>query len=92
MDKMDGASANVLTHPPRHALCARSAEGSTIDTKTDRPSWLQLESVLRPPEVERITSLSWDTITRNHRDKVVDLSPRRVGTKLKDALAIAAGK
>jgi hypothetical protein len=74
------------------AACALCGEGSTIDTKTERPSWLELESVIRPPKVEQITSLSWDTITRNHADKVVDLSPRRRGMKLKDALAIAAGK
>jgi hypothetical protein len=63
-------------------------------TQTDRPpSWLELESV-KPlhPDVEQITSLSADTIKRRHSNKIVHLSDRRVGMKLKDALAIAAGK
>jgi hypothetical protein len=62
------------------------------EAATDRPSWIELESVIPPSKAEQITSLSWDTIQRNHKDKVVDLSPRRRGMKLKDALAIAAGK
>jgi hypothetical protein len=41
--------------------------------------------------VERITSLSEDTIRRHHPDRVRRLSDRRVGMKLRDALAIANG-
>jgi hypothetical protein len=64
----------------------------------DKPSWLDLESVipLRSPsaerDVERITSLSEDTIKRRHSKRVIHLSDRRVGMKLRDALAIAEGK
>ena len=43
------------------------------------------------PEVERLTSLSRDSLTRHHKDKIVALSPRRRGMKLRDALAIANG-
>jgi hypothetical protein len=59
---------------------------------TGRPSWLELERVLPPTEVEEMTSLSWDTITRVHRDKVVDLSPRRRGMKLKHVLGLNRGQ
>jgi hypothetical protein len=59
---------------------------------TAGPTWLELESVLPLPEVEEITSLSEDSIKRHHRDKLVNLSPRRVGMKLRHALAIAGGK
>lgn len=57
------------------------------------PSWLELESV-KPlkPDVEKITSLSSDTLKRHYPDRVVKLSPRREGMKLRDALAIASGK
>jgi hypothetical protein len=60
--------------------------------KADRPTWLELERVLELPEVKEITTLSIDSIKRHHRDKVVNLSPRRLGMKLKDALAIARGE
>jgi hypothetical protein len=60
--------------------------------KTERPTWLELERVVPLPEVERITSLSHDSLKRHHKDKIVNLSPRRVGMKLRHALAIAAGE
>jgi hypothetical protein len=61
-----------------------------MDTQKVEPSWLELESVLAPPRVEAITSLSWETIQRRYRDKVIDLSPRRRGMKLRDVLAITS--
>ena len=59
--------------------------------KADQPTWLELERVLPMPEVEQLTSLSVDSLNRHHREKIVELSPRRRGMKLKDALAIARG-
>ena len=59
--------------------------------KAERPTWLELERVLELPEVEEITSLSVDSIKRHHRDKLVNLSPRRLGMKMRNALAIANG-
>jgi hypothetical protein len=60
--------------------------------KSDQPTWLELERVLELPQVEEITSLSVDSIKRHHRDKLVNLSPRRLGMKLRNALAIANGE
>jgi predicted DNA-binding transcriptional regulator AlpA len=60
--------------------------------KSDQPTWLELERVLELPEVEELTSLSADSIKRHHRDKLVNLSPRRLGMKLRNALAIANGE
>ena len=56
------------------------------------PSWLELELV-RPlrPDVEDITNLPPDTIKRQYPHLVVRLSARRVGMKLRNALAIANG-
>jgi hypothetical protein len=59
--------------------------------KSDQPTWLELERVLSMSEVEEITSLSVDSLNRHHKEKIVELSPRRRGMKLKDALAIARG-
>ena len=70
------------------------------------PSWLDLESVipLEKPKrrsnikederrsAEEITNLSGDTLRRRHRDKIIKLSDRRRGMKLRVALAIANGE
>jgi hypothetical protein len=69
------------------------AESTLMSTeKSDQPTWLELERVLPMPEVEQLTSLSEDSIKRHHRDKLVYLSPRRLGMKLRNALAIASGE
>jgi hypothetical protein len=60
--------------------------------KSDQPTWLELERVLSMPEVEEITSLSVDSLNRHHKEKIVELSPRRRGMKLRNALAIANGE
>ena len=62
-------------------------------TTTDHPpTWLELERVLPLTEAERLTGLSTDTLKRRYPELVVQLSPRRVGMKLKNALAITSGK
>ena len=60
--------------------------------KAERPRWLELERVLTIAEAEELTGLSRDSLTRHHREKIGELSPRRIGMKLKDALAIARGE
>jgi len=61
------------------------------DFSSKLPSWIELESVQKMPVVEKITSLSSDTIRRKYGEYVVKLSARRDGMKLKHALAIANG-
>jgi hypothetical protein len=58
----------------------------------DKPSWFELEQVLLLPEVERQTSLSRDSLDRHHRHKYVRLSPRRVGMRVRDVLAITGNR
>jgi hypothetical protein len=41
-------------------------------------------------EVARLTSLSVDSLKRNHSDKIRQLGPRRIGMSLADALNIGA--
>jgi hypothetical protein len=56
---------------------------------------LQLESESKKrtkPTAQDVTSLSADTLVRRYPHLIVRLSPRRVGMKMKDALAIAKGK
>lgn len=64
---------------------------NTAERRTNLPSWLELESVRDLTEIEKITSLSRETIQRRYPQLVVKLSPRRRGMKLKHALAITSG-
>jgi hypothetical protein len=62
-----------------------------MDTKnkfSERPTWLELERVIPLSEAVELTSISRDGLLRHHHDKIVRLSPRRVGMKLRDAIAI----
>jgi hypothetical protein len=61
--------------------------------KSDRePTWIELESVRPLSEVRARTSLSEDTLKREYPDYVVQLSPRRLGMKLRHVLAITRGE
>jgi hypothetical protein len=51
---------------------------------------VDLLRIVGPEEAERLSSLSWDTIERNHRDKIIHLSKRRVGMRAGHALMIAS--
>jgi transcriptional regulator GlxA family with amidase domain len=49
---------------------------------------IELRRVLPLEQVTEITNLSRDTLKRNFQDKIIRLSPRRLGMRLSDALAI----
>lgn len=49
---------------------------------------VELLRIASPDEVERLSSMSWDTFQRNHGDKVVHLSKRRVGARVGHALMV----
>jgi hypothetical protein len=67
-----------------------------MDQQT-KPTWLELESIIpltsSTEELtgESVTSLSADTLKRRHSNKIRKLRERRLGIKLRDALAIANG-
>jgi hypothetical protein len=50
---------------------------------------LALLRVAPMPEVERLSGLSSDTIKKHYRHLLVRVSPRRIGMRVRDALAIA---
>jgi hypothetical protein len=52
-------------------------------------SALELERVLGKSEAVRLSGVSWDTIRRNHADKIIHISPRRVGVKTKHVIALS---
>jgi hypothetical protein len=49
---------------------------------------LELLRVAALPEVKRITGLSADTLKKHYADKIVRVSPRRIGMRIRDVLAI----
>jgi hypothetical protein len=51
-------------------------------------SVLELNRIAPPPECERLSGADWDTLKRNYPDKVVRISKRRVGMRVKDALCL----
>jgi hypothetical protein len=69
----------------------------THEVTAPSPTWIELESIVplggdESVTVEKITNLSVDTIKRRHSKFVVPVSDRRIGMKLRHALAIAARK
>jgi hypothetical protein len=54
-----------------------------------QPSWIELQRVVDLKEASRLAGLSVDTIKRHHSDKIIDLSPRRRGMRVGDALMLA---
>jgi hypothetical protein len=54
------------------------------------PSELQLEAVLTLREASEVTGLSADTLKRHYGNLIRRLSPRRLGIKLRDVLAIGS--
>jgi hypothetical protein len=52
-------------------------------------SALEAERIIPLHEVARLNGTSVDTIKRHHGDKIVRMSDKRIGMRLKDALSIA---
>jgi hypothetical protein len=76
----------------RHEVTGRKSDiGHKGDPLLDsiRPTWTELHRVVDLKEASRLSGLSVDTIKRHHRDKVIDLSPRRRGMRVRDALMLA---
>lgn len=56
------------------------------------PSWLELQRIVSLQEAERLSGMSVDTIKRRHADKLIRLSPRRLGIRVGDALMLTNNK
>jgi hypothetical protein len=49
---------------------------------------LELERIAPPREASRLRGESWDSMKRNEPQHVIQLSPRRVGMRVKHALKL----
>jgi hypothetical protein len=63
------------------------------DSRPDFPKLtaIELERIVPLDEAAQLSSVSEDTLKRNHRDKLVRLSPRRLGMRVRDALMLSEG-
>ena len=52
------------------------------------PPSLELDRIITLQEAEKVSTLSPDSWKRNHADKIVELSPRRLGVRLRHALML----
>jgi hypothetical protein len=50
---------------------------------------IELERIAPLTEAAKLSSLSPDTLAREHSDKIIKLSPRRSGMRVRDALMLA---
>ena len=53
------------------------------------PTWTELHRVIDLKEASRLSGLSIDSIKRHHSDKIIELSPRRRGMRVRDVLMLA---
>jgi hypothetical protein len=67
---------------------ARKIEPLTFEL----PPGLAGERVLTLDQVSELTTLSIDTLTRAYSDKILYLSPKRRGMKLKHAVSLGQAK
>jgi hypothetical protein len=56
--------------------------------KAELPPEIMLNRVVPLAQASEIVNLSVDTIRRRYPEKIIKLSPRRLGMRLRDALAI----
>jgi hypothetical protein len=53
------------------------------------PNWVELQRVVSLPEAARLSGMSVDTLKRRHAPRIIQLSPRRRGMRIADALNLA---
>ena len=59
----------------------------------DVSTWpVELLRIAEPDEAEHLSTLSWDTIKRDHPEKIIQLSTRRVGMRVGHALMLGGRK
>jgi hypothetical protein len=63
--------------------------GAAIPPLTPQQIWVELQRIVDMKEASRLSGLSHDSLQRHHKDKIVHMSERRVGMRLRDALLLA---
>ena len=63
-----------------------------VAEKNEDLSPLELERIAPMPEASHLSGLSEDSLRRHYPHKIIDLSPRRQGMRVRDALMLATEK
>jgi hypothetical protein len=53
----------------------------------DPANWIELQRIISLQEAARLKGVSIDTLKRHNRQKIIQLSPRRLGMRLCDVLS-----
>jgi hypothetical protein len=77
-----------------HAVSCVSREVSkmphtNVAVDGDAPSSVELLRIVSLQEAARLSAMSPDTLKRRHADKIITLSPRRLGMRVRDALMLS---
>jgi hypothetical protein len=72
-----------------HVVAASRQEGgkAAMSSRTEL-SPLELERIVTLKEASRLSSESIDSLRRRNPGKIIQLSPRRIGMRVRDALRI----
>jgi hypothetical protein len=60
------------------------------ESEYTRLTVIELERIAPLSEAARLAGVSKDTLQRHHADKILKLSPRRLGMRVRDALDVSA--
>jgi hypothetical protein len=74
---------------PNGALL-RATEGTMSSNRTTLSFEIEMERIVPLKEAARLAGCSPDTLKRNHRNKIVQISDRRIGMRVRDALQLEA--
>jgi hypothetical protein len=66
----------------------RATEGTMSSNNTSFE--IEMARIVPLKEAARLAGCSPDTLKRNHRDKIVQISDRRIGMRVRDALQLEA--
>jgi len=69
-------------------ICGEEPMSMSTRDSFKLPTALELDRIISMRDAEKVSSLSVDSWKRHHADKLVELSPRRLGVRLRDALMI----
>jgi hypothetical protein len=92
---LDFAAATLASLPQCDAVLMRlTAENQTMPAPTDNrvtlSRELELERVIPVGQAAELMGISEDTFRRKHADKIIEVSDRRRGVRLKHALLLSA--
>jgi hypothetical protein len=66
----------------------RCGEGEFRSSLHQQPDWVETHRIVPLKEASRLSNLSVDSLKRQFADKIIRMSPRRLGMRIGDALML----